>query len=69
MLRNVADYDEERDTTLRRRITELTALSGEGESDVQQLYSTLKNDDAHLSKEDIQNDLGKRVEIIITGLL
>jgi Na+/phosphate symporter len=54
---------------LRRRTTELTALPGEGESDVQQLYSVLKNYDAHLSKEDIQNDLEKRMEVIITGLL
>jgi hypothetical protein len=69
MLRNVTDYDEERNTTLRRRIAELTALSGEGESDIQQLYSALKNDDAHLSKEDIQNDLEKRIKAITTGLL
>jgi hypothetical protein len=54
---------------LRRRIAELTALSGEGEPDVQQLYSALKNDDAHLNKEDIQNDLEKRVKVIIIGLL
>jgi hypothetical protein len=53
MPRNVADYDEERDTTLRRRTVKLTVLSGEGESDVQQLYSALKNDDVHLNKEDI----------------